>query len=78
MEEGKKCVECDSEVICTDEDDAPESPFGSNFICAECGAELTEAAIKFKNYKLGKVQEVEESKNLKVTKIVLKEGGEPL
>ena len=43
---------------------------GKNYMCEDCGKELTEAELFYSNYIIGKVIEVEEMKSpLKKTKV---------
>ena len=69
------CPECKSyQILCLEEDDADidleAQPLGKNYMCEECGKELTQADLVFANYTIGKVIEVEEMKSpLKKTKV---------
>ena len=50
--------------MCLDEDevDLQEQPDGKNYMCEDCGHEMTQADLKYTNYKVGKIIEVEEMK----------------
>ena len=51
--------------MCLDEEeeiDLEQQPDGKNYMCEECGHEMTQADIKYTNYKVGKITEVEEMK----------------
>ena len=51
--------------MCLDEEeeiDLEEQPNGKNYMCEDCGCEMTQADIKYRNYKVGKIVEVEEMK----------------
>ena len=61
-----ECVLADctsTQVMCLDEEDAEidyqEQPNGKNYMCEECGHEMTEVDLKFRNYKIGVIMEVE-------------------
>ena len=60
--------------MCLEDDDTDidleAQPMGKNYMCEDCGKELTEAELFYNNYIIGKVIEVEEMKSpLKKTKV---------
>ena len=81
-----QCIQCgDPNLICLDDEDEDQdlaenkqvSIFGKNYMCPECGAEMREADIKYKNYKIAKVVDVEEiQKGLKKVGVIVEEAEE--
>ena len=78
MESTYTCPECGSNIEAIEDDEETKSPFGTPYMCMECGHEATEASLKYKNFKVGKVTEVEDKGKLKVFKVIFEEDGEPL